>query len=190
MCWRWGCMLRYEFLETFKQPTNEYKSERFVTDQNKGYSPSCTLCRNIGVCWNPPIFNLGIIRLSRQFHVLAVLVQEVEPQYLLRRRLGESPDSVRIFRRRANLLLLPRSEPRFSGRIPSSLFVVPPTLTLHQFRNYFATTRATSSILNTCKTSNLRRIFKLWQNSKYSGPLTYDLNSFPGAGRKSRLFFP
>jgi hypothetical protein len=44
------------------------------------------------VSMDPPVLNLGIIQFSRQFHVLAVLVQEVKSQYLLHRRLGESPD--------------------------------------------------------------------------------------------------
>jgi len=44
-----------------------------------------------------PVLNLRTIQFSRQVHVLAVLVPEVEPQYLSHRRLGESPDSVRLF---------------------------------------------------------------------------------------------
>jgi hypothetical protein len=46
---------------------------------------------------DPPALNLGTIEFSRKFHVLAVLVPEVEPQYLLHRRLGETPESVRLF---------------------------------------------------------------------------------------------
>jgi hypothetical protein len=46
---------------------------------------------------DPPVLNLGNIQFSRQVHVLAVLVPEVESQYLLRTRLGESRVSVRLF---------------------------------------------------------------------------------------------
>jgi hypothetical protein len=46
---------------------------------------------------DPPVPNLGTIQFSRQVHVLAILVPEVEPQYLLHRRLAESRESVRLF---------------------------------------------------------------------------------------------
>ena len=36
---------------------------------------------------DPPVLNLGTIQFSRKVHFLAVLVPEVEPQYLLHKRL-------------------------------------------------------------------------------------------------------
>jgi len=39
-------------------------------------------------------------------------------------------------------------------------------------------------------TNYLKKVVEFWKKTKYSGPLTYELNSFPRAGRKSRLFFP
>jgi len=46
---------------------------------------------------DPLVLNIGIIQFIRQVHVLAVLVSEVEPQYLLHMRLGKSPESARLF---------------------------------------------------------------------------------------------
>jgi hypothetical protein len=67
---------------------------------------------------------------------------------------------------RSGCLPLPRSEPRFSGRTPRSLFVVSPTLTRLQLCNYFTTMRETSSTLHTCTKSNIHRIFKISHQEK------------------------
>jgi hypothetical protein len=40
------------------------------------------------------------------------------------------------------------------------------------------------------ETGEWRRLHNEEFNDMYSGPLTYELNLFPRAGRRSRLFFP
>jgi hypothetical protein len=122
------------------------------------------LWRIIGECgdvrMDPLVLKLGTIQFSRQVHVLAVLIPEVEPQPLLHKKLGESCVS------RSGCLPLSKPEPRFSCRTLRSLFVVPPTPNRLQFGNYFATICANSSILNACTRSNIERIFKIWHQEK------------------------